>query len=130
MRRLYYYLNVSFSQSTYRMLGFWVPLTIILGMMITIIFVPYMLAVLYREEKYDWIFYFFILIILPAGAALVPTESMPFTIAANLMVFAFVMFYCHLIKIDMDDWIKEKLAKEYNDMQQNRNEFEAGGIQP
>jgi hypothetical protein len=72
--------------------------------LIIIAFTVYMMFVLIKEKRYGWIVFFFCLIIIPVLLIIFYTPS-PLLLFIPL---AFLFFYCFLLKISVDDWIRER----------------------
>lgn len=105
-------LNYELSTSVLFLLASLGPLFLMLSMLASILFTPYMLYVLYKEEKNGWVISFFVVNLLIVGVNFLPIDSMIFKSSSNYIALGFFYFYCFLLRLEMVDWIKDKLAKE------------------
>ncbi len=90
-----------------------------------LIFAPYMLYVLYQENKKGWILFFAIIVIVPFILLIIisflyPSFKLTIVILITLGLF---FLYCFLLRFEVNDWIREERAKnEYILEKQKRNQ--------
>lgn len=111
MRRLYYILNYELSTSTLLLLAGLGPLFIVIAMLTSLLFTPYMLYVLYKDEKYGWIITFSLFVIIPTLLNFIQVDSMMFKSSLNYVVLGMFYFYCFLLRFSVKDWLEEEFAK-------------------
>jgi len=83
----------------------------ILAMIASILFTPYMLHVLYNEKKYGWIMFFSIIVIFPTLLSFCLLNSALFQSLINYSILGFVYFYYFLLRLTINEWVNEDLAK-------------------
>ena len=88
-----------------------------------ILFTPYLIFVLYKEEKYGWITTFIAIVLIPVLGLLV------FAFQYNVLALLPFYFYCYLLRFEAKNWLKEKRSRNELVLQKIRkenksNEFE------
>jgi len=91
--------GVSFEQLIKVVIGF--------GILLAILFTPYIFYVLIKEKKHGWIFIFFAMIIIPEILGYLIFEDTLAFEAGLLIPLAFFYFYCYLIKFEVDKWLAD-----------------------
>ena len=106
--KLYQFLNYEI-QSTFLILLLWIPFMflVVIGLLIlaAILFTPFMLFVLYKEERIGWIITFVLSVIFPLVLLVIFAKQLFF-----LFMIPFY-FYCFVLRMVVKDWIQEKNAK-------------------
>jgi len=106
--KLYQFLNYEI-QSTFLVLLLWIPFMFlfVIGSLIlaAILFTPFMLFVLYKEERIGWIITFVLSVIFPLVLLVIFAKQLFF-----LFMIPFY-FYCFVLRMVVKDWIQEKNAK-------------------
>ncbi len=88
-----------------------------------ILFTPYLILVLYKEEKYGWITTFIAIVLIPVLGLLV------FAFQYNVLALLPFYIYCYLLRFEAKNWLKEKRSRNELVLQKIRkenksNEFE------
>ena len=82
-------------------------LFVILIIIVSILFIPYMLFVLSNARKYGWILFFCIIVLIPLLCTFVfLNSSSNLYYAILLILFALFFFYCFLLRLAVNDWVK------------------------
>jgi len=118
LESLYKYLNYEISSSVLYFASWFVGMLLPLLFLLAIVFSPYMLYVLYLEEKKGWIITFVLLIILPAILTLI---FFPMIIIVGLAPF---YFYCFILRMEVRNWLQEKNARNELTLQKFKKENE------
>ena len=122
LEKLYKYLNYEISSSIlYVAIWFFMflaPLLIIAA----VVFTPYMLYVLYKEEKKGWIIFFVLTTILPIG--LLSIFYTPLIIAGLIPFYLF----CVILRMEVKGWITEMRARNELTLQKIRRENEGNDL--
>lgn len=129
MKKLYYFLNFELSTSTLLLFASLGPLFIVIMMLTSLLFAPYMLYVLYKDEKYGWIITFSMFVVIPTLLNFSQINSMMFKSSLNYIVLGMFYFYCFLLRFSVKDWLEEEFAKrrreyEMQDADKSRLPFE------
>lgn len=112
MRKLKYILDYQLSSSLLMFLSAMWPILLLFAFVASMLFTPYMLNVLYKEKKYGWIISFFVYNVLLTSINFLPTVPSIAKGAVNLIVLASFYLYCTVLRYEVVDWIKERIAKE------------------
>ena len=108
LNKLYQFLNYEI-KSSFLILLLWIPLMflLVIGLLIlaAILFTPFMLFVLYKEERIGWIVTFVLSVIFPLVLLVIFAKQLFF-----LFMIPFY-FYCFVLRMVVKDWIQEKNAK-------------------
>ena len=103
------------------------PLTRILIIIIAstaVIFIPYILYVLIKENRKGWISFLIIIVIIPVlFTSLIFQLSMFYNMAAIFPVFLYAL-YCYLLKAQISEWLAEYYGHQ-NRLEQKRLKEEA-----
>jgi hypothetical protein len=118
LESLYKYLNYEIFSSVLYFASWFVGMLLPLLFLLAIVFSPYMLYVLYLEEKKGWIITFVLLIILPAILTLI---FFPMIIIVGLAPF---YFYCFILRMEVRNWLQEKNARNELTLQKFKKENE------
>ena len=111
MRKLATILNYELSTTVLFFLPWLGSLFIILAIISSIVFTPYMLHILYKERKYGWIMFFAIIVIIPTLLNFIHIESMLFKTSINLIILGIVYLYYFILRLCINDWIEEERSK-------------------
>jgi len=104
------------------------PYFILLIIIVSILFIPYMLFVLSNARKYGWIFFFCLIVLLPLLTTFILMNNSNLYYAILLVLFGVFFFYCFLLRFAVNDWVNENNRKtqrlrERLDDEMNRNIF-------
>lgn len=98
------------------------PLTRILIIIIAstaVIFIPYILYVLIKEDRKGWISFLIIIVIIPVlFTSMIFKFSMFYNMAALLPIFLYAL-YCYLLKAQINEWLTEYYGHQ-NRLEQKR----------
>jgi hypothetical protein len=105
LKRLNYWLKYELSSSVLLLLSWLWGLAIFLATVAALIFTPFMIYILYKERKFGWLIFFFILVILPL---IIITAF--FLHSSYFMVMIYIpivlfYFYCFLLRYTIEDWL-------------------------
>lgn len=82
-------------------------LLIIMGISPPVLITPFIVYVLYREKRCGWLISYFILVILPVVIFYVIFQDMLEYVVWLPVYMVPFYFYCFLIKLSVDEWIRE-----------------------
>jgi hypothetical protein len=122
LEKFYKYLNYKVSSSLLFAGSFFFPILLSVLLLAAIIFTPYMLTVLYLEEKRGWVIAFSIMVILPA---IIITILSPTLIMIALVPF---YFFCFILRMEVKGWITEMRARNDLLLQKYRKAQESSNI--
>lgn len=105
LEKLYKYLNYEVSSSLLYLASWFIPMFIPLLILAAVIFTPFMLYVLYIQNKKGWITAFVVLVILP-----VVIVSIYAPLLAMIALAPFY-FFCFVLRIEVKGWITEMRAR-------------------
>ncbi|MBU0473253.1 MAG: hypothetical protein KKF62_03740 [Bacteroidetes bacterium] len=105
LESLYKYLNYEISSSVLYVGGWFYFMLLIVIIFAAIVFTPFMLYVLYKEEKKGWIISFSIIVLLP----LIPISLF----YPDLLLIGLAPFYlfCFLLRMEVKGWLTEMRAR-------------------
>lgn len=83
----------------------WIALPLII--IAAVIFTPYMLYILTIERRFNWIIIFIIIVILPFILFYFFSKDSYALEAFLLIPFIFFYFYCLLLRLSVNQWIKD-----------------------
>lgn len=85
--------------------NYWIAIPLII--LAAVLFTPFIIYVLIKERRWGWLIAFFFIAILPFIISyLVSYGSISFE-AMMLVPFIFYYFYCFLIRLSVNQWIKD-----------------------
>jgi hypothetical protein len=128
MRKLAYLLNYQISTIALFFLSGLGIIFIIIAMITSIIFTTFMLHVLYNEKKYGWIIFFSIIVIIPTLLNFSHIESPLFKSSINLIILGIVYSYYFLLRLTINDWVEEDLAKKQRIYETQNEKQESGSL--
>lgn len=70
-----------------------------------LLFTPFMLKVLFQENRYGWIIFFGILVVLPACIIYLYFRGTPYGLFLTYIPIALFILYCLLLKLTIPSWI-------------------------
>ena len=111
LTRLKKYLNYELSSSTLFLLSFMVAVFIFLASAAAVIFTPFMLNVLYKENRKGWILFFVIIVIVPFTLFIILGLAVEFSRPLILITLGLFYFYCFLLRFEVNNWVKEINAR-------------------
>ena len=105
LEKLYKYLNYEVSSTVLYAMG-WVYAVLIPALILAAtIFTPYMLYVLYKEERSGWIIFFVVIVAIPLLIILI------FYPLLSLVGLAPFYFYCFMLRLEAKTWLTEMRAR-------------------
>jgi len=110
LERLSLVLNFHLSTSVLYIISFFCPVLFLAGLA-AVLFAPFMLFVLFKENRYGWITFFILLVLLPVLIDVLFFYKTDAYLILLYLPLAFFYFYCFLLKITIRDWIQERNAK-------------------
>lgn len=108
--RLGKYLNYHISTFVLFIASWFSLLFLFIAALVALIFAPYMLHVLYKENQKGWIIFFGVIVIIPLIVFIVISFIDPFLKPAILLTIGLFYLYCFLLRFEVNDWIKERRA--------------------
>ena len=70
-----------------------------------LIFIPYLLFILYREDRYGWIAALFILVVLPAVIGNIVISQTMLGFVLNYSIIGIFFLYCFALKLTIPQWM-------------------------
>ena len=129
LRRFNAILYFELSTSAAFILQSFFPINIYLIVIAAILFTPYMLFVLFKEKKYGWITFFFLLVVLPYPVTFLIIGDYILLPAWLLLPIIPFYLYCFLIKYSVSEWLKEYNAEKHlAELRKEREEKEREGL--
>jgi hypothetical protein len=118
---------IFFLQFLWQLTLFLAVLTLFLAVLAAILFIPYLIFILIKEKKYDWITLFILIVILPLIVIILFLSDHLFYLAYLQIPLPLFYFYCFLLRFDAKEWLKEVNWKIYNEERKSEpnlsNEF-------
>ncbi len=111
LERLSKYLNYHIATFALFIASWFVSFFLILATLAALIFTPFMLYVLYKENQKGWIIFFGVIVIVPLIVLIVISFLDPFLKPAILITIGLFYFYCFLLRFSVNDWLTEIRAK-------------------
>lgn len=99
-------------------------LFLLIAALAALIFAPYMLYVLYKENKKGWIIFFGVIVIIPLIVFIIISFLDPFLKPAALITIGLFYFYCFLLRFSVNDWIREERAKNEYILEKQKRDHE------
>jgi len=124
LTKLSRYLNYEIAGSVLFLFSFFAGFLIFFLIAAAIVFTPFMLFVLYKENKKGWIVFFFILIVIPFILSTIFHFTFSFVFPWHLIVLVLFYFYCFLLRIEVNNWMRERRSKLQYLMEKQRRENE------
>lgn len=125
LQRLKIYLNYELSTSILYFLHYLgVFIVIFLALAAALIFTPFMLIVLFKENKIGWIIFFIILVILPLIIFTTVAIMFKFGQPLPLIPLGLFYFYCFLLRYEVNGWLREINAKNQYQIEKRKKEAE------
>lgn len=120
------YLNYEISTSILYFLSFQVFIFIFLALATALIFTPFMLYVLFKEDKKGWIVLFLIIVIVPTIIFIVSAILFSFSNPLLIVSIGLFYFYCFLLRYGVNGWVREMSFKNkyLQDKKQREEELE------
>jgi len=119
LEKLYKYLNYEISSSILYLASWLYAIFLPILFLAAIIFAPFMLFVLYREDKKGWIISFVVIIIAPTFLAII---IFPALTIVGLIPF---YFYCFILRLEVKNWLQEIRARNELVLRKIRNSNES-----
>ena len=108
--RLSKILNYQLSTVVLYVASFFIPI-LFLAILAAVLFAPYMLFVLFQEKRYGWIIFFIISVLLPLFIDMLIFRTSDVYLILLSFPLALFYFYCFLLRFTVNDWIRERNAK-------------------
>lgn len=124
LTRLSKYLNYQISTVGLFVLSFLSFGFIFLVTIAAIIFTPFMLYVLYKENKNGWIVFFIILVVIPFILSTILHFTVTFIFPWYLIVLVIFYFYCFLLRLEVNNWMRERRSRLQYLLEKQRREDE------
>ncbi|WKZ69440.1 MAG: hypothetical protein QY331_15875 [Melioribacteraceae bacterium] len=124
LTRLSKYLNYQISTVGLFVLSFLSFGFIFLVTIAAIIFTPFMLYVLYKENKNGWIVFFIILVVIPFILSTIFHFTVSFVFPWYLIVLVVFYFYCFLLRLEVNNWMRERRSRLQYLLEKQRREDE------
>jgi len=106
------YLNYELSTSLLCFLSYNWSITLFLAIIASTIFAPFMLYIFYRIRKFSWIISFLIVVVVPIIICLILGLKLGYLSAFILIPLGFFYLYCFIIKLMINDQLKEMASRE------------------
>jgi hypothetical protein len=119
LEKLYKYLNYEISSSIVYLASWLFAIFLPLLFLAAILFTPFMLFVLYKEEKKGWIISFAVIIIAPTFLSII---IFPALTILGLIPF---YFYCFILRLEVKSWLQEIRARNELILRKIRNSNES-----
>ena len=107
LTRLKKYLNYEVSTSILYFLSFQVFIFIFFALAAALIFTPFMLYVLLKEDKKGWIVLFVIIVITPIILLIILAIIFDFALPLLIVPLGLFYFYCFLLRFSVNGWLRE-----------------------
>jgi len=120
--RLKKYLNYEVSSSILYFLSFQIFIFIFLASAAALIFAPFMLYVLSKENKKGWIVLFIIIVIIPIMLLIILSILFEFSKPLLLISLGLFYFYCFLLRFEVNNWVQEMSARNQYLMNKKKRE--------
>ena len=104
LERLQTFLSYQLSGTFLFVLSFFWGITLLLAVLAAIIFIPFMLKVLYQEERFGWIIFFCIIVLLPLIFFFIFLRDSNYLFVFGLLSLAFFYMYCFILRLSIGDW--------------------------
>jgi len=104
VRRLQQWLDYELSTSLLMFLSWFWNIALLLAIIASIIFTPFMLKVMFEERRFGWIVFFFLMVILPFVGILFFNIDSSYKFAIELIPLALFYFYCFILRLAIKDW--------------------------
>lgn len=124
LNQLKKFLNYEVSLSVLYLLSFLMAAFLFDAFAAALIFTPYMLYILFKEDKKSWIVIFIIIVIIPLIILIILTFLFTFDKSLLLIPLGLFYFYCFLLRFEVNSWIRELSAKNLFKFQQKQKEEE------
>ncbi|HKB87823.1 MAG TPA: hypothetical protein VKD08_16725 [Ignavibacteriaceae bacterium] len=115
------YLNYHLSSFLLFALSFFSLILILLLTAAALIFTPYVIFVLYRNDKNGWILSLILLIILPAIIFILVVKPVAAMVLLLLIELALFYVYCFSLRLAVDGWVKEITTARLIDYQRKKH---------
>lgn len=99
-------LNFEISFGILFLISFAVSIFLFIAGLLAAVFVPFLIYVLLKEGKHGWIIFFNLTVILPLLFSYFFVSS--YFAVFVLITLAMFYFYCFLLRLSVNDWIRER----------------------
>lgn len=114
------YLNYEISTFLLFAFSFFSIIFVFLMVAAAITFIPYVMYVLYRNDKRGWILTLVLLIILPTILLIIFMQQTYTLFILLLIELAVFYFYCFTLRLVVNEWVQEKTMTKLIDYQRKR----------
>ena len=112
LQKISRYLNYQLSTSLLYFLSYAWEITLVLAIIAATAFTPFMLYIFYKSRKISWIISFIILVLVPMIICIILGLKFGYLSAFALIPLGFFYFYCFILKLMVNDQLKEMAAGE------------------
>jgi hypothetical protein len=109
--RLHKYLNYNFTGAALLIVSYFIYANIIFLTVAALVFTPFMLYDLYKENKKGWIITFLVMVGIPFLAFLLIYISTKFNFILVYILIGLYYLYCFLLRLEVNNWVQEDMAK-------------------
>lgn len=124
LNKLYTILNYEIYSSGLFLLSFFGGIFLGIASLAAVLFTPYLTYILWIEDKRFWLITFYLMIIIPFLLSVIFLSNYLFYFTSLFL--AIFYFYCFILRLSVNGWIKEKKWKRelFLDRARNKNENE------
>lgn len=120
LQKLSRYLNYELSTSVLYFLSYAWGITLTLAIIAAVIFIPFILYIFIKARKVSWLISFCVIVIIPVVGCIIIGLKFDNFLILILIPLGFFYFYCFIMKLVINDHIKEIIAREK--LRKERNE--------
>jgi hypothetical protein len=111
LTRLQKYLNYELSSAVLFAASFLFGGIVFLLIAAAAVFTPFILYVLYQENRKGWIISFFIMVCVPLVSFIVLSFFSSYGSLYILIALGLFYFYCFLLRFEVNNWVQDDMAK-------------------
>jgi len=123
--KLQRYLNYELSSSVLFIFSFFNGIFIFLLSIAAVVFTPFMLYVLIKEKRREWIISFGIIVFIPACIMLVSSIFYTYVSLMLQILLGLFYLYCFVLRFEVNNWVSEIRAHNQYLIEKKRREEEA-----
>lgn len=120
LQKLNKYLNYELSTAVLYFLSYAGGITLTLAIIAAVIFIPFILYIFIKARKVSWLISFCVLVIIPVVGCIIIGLKFNHFLIFILIHLGFFYFYCFIMKLVINENIKEIIARE--ELRKERNE--------
>lgn len=125
LTRLSKYLNYEIASSVLFLFSFFAWFLIFLITAAAIVFTPFMIYALYQENRKGWIIFFVIIVVIPFILSIILQFTVSFIFPWFLIVLVFFYLYCFLLRMEVNNWVRERRSRLQYHLEKRRCDDEA-----